>query len=167
MLVRPDALARTAGIESIHREIIDDCALAKVIKSSGGRVWLGLADVSSSLRPYESFREIQTMIERTAFSQLKHSTLLLIATVVGLLLTFVLPIALLLSGSPATTILATAALVLMAGSYMPMVLYYGLSPIWSLALPASACFYLWATLNSAWNFWRGHGGQWKGRSQDR
>ena len=166
ILVRPDALARAGGIESIRSEIIDDCALAKAIKGSGGRVWLGLADVSSSLRPYKSVREIRRMIERTAFNQLKHSTPLLIGTAVGLLLTFVLPVALLLSGSPAATVLATAAIVLMLASYVSMVLYYGLLPIWSLALPASACFYLWATLQSAWNFYRGHGGQWKGRAQD-
>ncbi len=166
MLVRPDALAGAGGVESIRSEIIDDCALAKAIKGSGGRVWLGLADVSSSLRPYKSVREIRRMIERTAFNQLKHSTPLLIGTAVGLLLTFVLPVALLLSGSPAATALASAAIVLMLASYVSMVLHYGLLPIWSLALPASACFYLWATLQSAWNFYRGHGGQWKGRAQD-
>ena len=155
MLIRPDALARAAGIESIRGEIIDDCALAKAIKGSGGRVWLGLADVSSSLRSYETVREIRKMIERTAFNQLKHSTLLLIGTAVGLLLTFVLPVALLLSGSPAATVLATAAIVLMLASYLPMVLYYGLSSMWSLVLPVSVCFYLWATLQSAWKFYRG------------
>jgi hopene-associated glycosyltransferase HpnB len=167
MLVRPDALARAGGIESIRSEIIDDCALAKAIKRSGGRVWLGLADASSSVRPYESVRELRRMIERTAFNQLNHSMLLLIGTVVGLLLTFVLPVALLLSGSPAATVLATGAIVLMLASYVSMVLYHGLFPMWSLALPASACFYLWATLQSAWNFQRGRGGQWKGRAQDR
>jgi hopene-associated glycosyltransferase HpnB len=167
MLVRPDALARAGGIESIRNEIIDDCALAKAIKRSGGRVWLGLADASSSLRPYETVREIRRMIERTAFNQLKHSALLLIGTVVGLLLTFVLPVALLMAGSPAATVLASAAIVLMLASYLSMVLYYGLLSMWSLALPVSACVYLWATLQSAWNFYRGHGGQWKGRAQDR
>ena len=167
MFVRPDALARAGGIESIRSEIIDDCALAKAIKRSGGRVWLGLADASSSVRPYESVRELRSMIERTAFNQLNHSMLLLIGTVVGLLMTFVLPVALLFSGSPAATVLATAAIVLMLASYVSMVLYHGLFPMWSLALPASACFYLWATLQSAWNFHRGRGGQWKGRAQDR
>jgi hopene-associated glycosyltransferase HpnB len=166
MLVRPDALARAGGIESIRSEIIDDCALAKAIKRSGGRVWLGLADASFSVRPYESVRELRRMIERTAFNELNHSMLLLIGTVVGLLMTFVLPVALLFSGSPAATVLATAAIVLMLASYASMVLYHGLFPTWSLALPASACIYLWATLQSAWNFYRGRGGQWKGRAQD-
>jgi hypothetical protein len=107
------------------------------------------------------------MIERTAFNQLKHSTLLLIVTVVGLLSTFVLPVALLFSRSPAARVLGTAAIALMLASYVSTVLYYRLFPMWSLALPASACFYLWATLQSAWNFHRGRGGQWKGRAQDR
>jgi hopene-associated glycosyltransferase HpnB len=167
MLVRPDALARTGGIESIRGEIIDDCALARAIKGSGGRLWLGLADVSCSIRSYESLREIQEMIQRTAFNQLKHSVLLLIGTVVGLLLTFVLPIALLFSGSPVATVLSAAAIILMLTSYLPMVFYHRLSPLWALALPVSACFYVWATLRSAWNFYHGRGGQWKGRAQDR
>jgi hopene-associated glycosyltransferase HpnB len=167
MLVRPDALARAGGIESIRGEIIDDCALARAIKGSGGRLWLGLADVSFSIRSYDSFSEIQKTIQRTAFNQLKHSMLLLVGTAVGLLLAFVLPIALLFSGSPVAAALAAAAITLMLASYLPMVVYYRLSPLWSVALPVSACFYLWATLQSAWNFYRGHGGQWKGRAQDR
>lgn len=167
MLIRPDVLARAGGIETIRGEIIDDCALAKAIKQSGGRVWLGLADSSCSIRPYESASEIRQMIERTAFNQLKHSTLLLIVTVVGLLLTFGLPAVLLLVGSPTAIAFAAAAIFLMLGSFVPIVRYYNLLPIWSLVLPVSACFYLWATLRSAINFYRGRGGQWKGRSQDR
>jgi hopene-associated glycosyltransferase HpnB len=166
-LVRPDALVRAGGIEAIREEIIDDCALAKAIKSSGGTTWLGLADMSSSLRPYQSFRQIREMIARTAFNQLKHSMWLLMGTVVGLLSTFVLPIALLVSGSSAVTVLAAIAIALMLGSYLSMLRYYKLSPIWSLGLPLSACFYMWAVVQSAWGFYRGHGGQWKGRVQDR
>jgi hopene-associated glycosyltransferase HpnB len=166
MLVRPDALELAGGIAGIRGEIIDDCALAKAIKRSGRHVWLGLADSSTSLRPYESFSEIRRMIERTAFNQLDHSTPLLFGTVVGLLLTFLLPVALLFAPSPLAIALAATSLVLMFGSYLPIVRYYGLSPAWTFALPLSACFYLWATLRSAWNYWRGKGGQWKGRAQD-
>ena len=34
-----------------------------------------------------------------------------------------------------------------------------------LALPAIAVFYAAATVGSAVNYWRGKGGQWKGRAQ--
>ena len=167
MLLRPEALAAAGGIGSIRGEIIDDCALATRIKRSGGRVWLGLADKSASIRPYDTIQEIRQMIERTAFNQLHHSMTLLIATVIGLIVTFVLPLTLLFSRSTVAEILGASAIALMVASYLPMVLYYRLTAVWSLTLPVSACLYLWATLRSAGNFYRGKGGQWKGRSQDR
>ncbi|HYL92633.1 MAG TPA: glycosyltransferase, partial [Alphaproteobacteria bacterium] len=73
ILIRPEALARAGGIESIRGEIIDDCALANRVKRSGGRIWLGLTTKTQSIRPYGSFREIGRMISRAAFNQLHHS----------------------------------------------------------------------------------------------
>lgn len=166
MLVRPAALARAGGIEAIRSEIIDDCALARAIKRSGGRVWLGLTESSRSLRSYGSFAEIGRMIARTAFNQLRHSTLLLVGTVIGLVLTYLLPAALVASGDRAAMALGGAAWVLMAVSYLPMVRFYSLNPVWALTLPLAAVFYMGATLWSAAQYWSGRGGQWKGRAQD-
>jgi len=56
---------------------------------------------------------------------------------------------------------------MMAGSYLPIVRFYRLNPVWSLALPVAALFYLRATTHSALNYWSGRGGEWKGRTQDR
>jgi hypothetical protein len=47
-----------------------------------------------------------------------------------------------------------------------MLKLYRLHPLWSLALPAIAIFYMGATLHSAIMYWTGKGGQWKGRVQD-
>ena len=55
------------------------------------------------------------------------------------------------------------ALLLMCGSYLPMVRFYGLSPLWALTLPVSATFYTVATIHSAIKYWSGRGGEWKGR----
>jgi hypothetical protein len=54
----------------------------------------------------------------------------------------------------------------MAVAYFPMVRYYRLNPAWTITLPATALFYAGATLHSAFQYWRGEGGQWKGRVQD-
>jgi hypothetical protein len=43
--------------------------------------------------------------------------------------------------------------------------YYRLSPAWVLLLPVTALFYASATILSAVRYWRGRGGQWKGRAQ--
>lgn len=166
MLVGRQALERAGGIEAIRSEIIDDCALAAAIKRSGGGVWLGLTESSQSLRPYGGLGEIDRMVARTAFNQLHHSVLLLVGCVAGLLLAFVAPIALLFSGRALPTALAAAAWALMSLTYLPMVRFYRLNPLRALTLPLSALFYMAATLHSVLNYWRGRGGQWKGRAQD-
>ena len=53
---------------------------------------------------------------------------------------------------------------LSAGSYQPTLARYGRSPLWALALPLIALFYMAATLGSALNYWRGRGARWKSRA---
>ena len=167
ILIRTEALERIGGIAAIRGEVIDDCALARAVKRTGGRVWLGVSADTHSVRPYESFGEIEKMIARTAFNQLRHSFWLLAGTVLGMLLIYILPLALLISGSAKPAIVGAIAFALMYASYLPMVRFYGLGPVWALTLPVSAAFYTAATVHSAVKYWRGRGGEWKGRAQDR
>ena len=106
------------------------------------------------------------MISRTAFAQLRHSYLGLAATLLGLLVTYVLPAGLLFVGDPPLIGLGLFALLLMSVCYLPMVRFYGLSPLWSLCLPLVAIFYAGAVIHSAAQYARGSGGKWKGRVQD-
>jgi len=166
ILIRPEALELCGGVAAIRSEIIDDCALARAVKRFGGQVWLGLTPTTRSERAYGSLTEIERMIARTAFNQLRHSALLLTGAVIGLLITYLLPVALVFSGD--RTLMAFGALgwLLMSLAYAPMARFYGLPLLGSLSLPASACFYLAATIHSAFKFWAGRGGEWKGRVQD-
>lgn len=166
MLVRPQALARSGGLAAIRAQIIDDCSLARSIKRAGGRVCLGLTRKARSLRPYGSASEIGRMIARTAFNQLGHSWLVLLGTLLGLVVTYLLPPLLLLSGSLIAATGGLAAWALMSLCYAPMVRFYRLNPLWTLTLPGAAAFYAGATVYSAWQYQRGRGGQWKGRAQD-
>ncbi len=166
ILLRPEALERAGGIEAIRNEIIDDCALALRVKSSGGRVWLGLTELAASIRPYGTFSEIGRMISRSAFNQLHHSALMLLLATIGLIATYLAPPLLLLSGRPLAVALGTAAWLLMMIAYIPMLRFYRLNPAWALLLPLVAVFYMGATLHSAFKFWMGRGGEWKGRIQD-
>ena len=166
MMIRPAALERAGGIAAIRQEIIDDCALAREVKRSGGKVWLGLTPDTHSLRAYNSFAEIERMIARTAFNQLRHSAWLLLGTVLGMLLVFVLPLVLMASSSGLLAAIGGAAYLLTSAAYLPMVRFYRLSPLWALTLPLSAVFYLAATIHSAMKYWSGRGGEWKGRDQD-
>jgi hopene-associated glycosyltransferase HpnB len=161
MLVRASMLRRIGGVERIRGEIIDDCALAREVKREGGRVWLGLTSRTVSLREYGDLGEIASMIARTAFTQLRHSTALLIGTVIGMALIYVVPPVGALTGNA----FAAGAWILMSIAYAPMLRFYGQSLLWAPLLPVVAVFYMGATVWSAIRYWRGRGGLWKGRTQ--
>ena len=165
ILLRRAALARMGGLSAIRGELIDDCALAHAVKRSGGTTWMGLTRASRSLRSYKRFGEIRDMIARTAFTQLRYSPFLLFGTLLGMLFTFVLPVALTLSPERRVWPFALAAWCLMTASFLPTVAFYRLSPVWAPCLPISAMFYAFATWLSALRHWLGRGGQWKGRAQ--
>ena len=166
MLIRPASLARAGGLAAIRGCIIDDCALARAAKSSGGRIRLGLARQTRSLRVYGSFAEIGAMISRTAFNQLRHSYLALAGTLLGLAVTYLAPPLLLLTRDPVVMGLGAAAWLLMSGCYLPMVRFYSVSWAYAPMLPAVALFYAAATVHSAIQYAAGRGGRWKGRAQD-
>lgn len=161
MLMRRTALERIGGLDSVKGELIDDCALARAVKR-GGRIWLGMTRETVSLREYPDLAAIWTMIARTAYAQLNYSVMLLIATVIGLGVTFLAPIFVLPSGRWATA-LGVAAWLAMSVTYAPMLRFYGASILRTPLLPAVAAVYLAATVASAWRHWRGRGGLWKGR----
>ncbi|MEJ0008134.1 MAG: hypothetical protein WDM77_17660 [Steroidobacteraceae bacterium] len=94
------------------------------------------------------------MISRTAFNQLRHSWPLLLGTLLGLLITYLLPPLLLGSGSLLGMIGGATAWALMSLCYAPMVRFYDLNPLWVFTLPAAAAFYGAATLHSAWQYRR-------------
>ena len=167
LLVRTKALERIGGIAAIHADLIDDCALARAVKRTGGRVWLGLSRRTESIREYATFGEIGRMISRTAFTQLRHSAWLLAGTVIGLAVTYLAPPAASLAGGTAAAALGSAAWLAMSVAYWPAVRFYGQGWFWAPLLPGAAAFYLGATVHSAVAYWRGRGGQWKGRTQDR
>ncbi|MCL5743180.1 MAG: glycosyltransferase, partial [Acidobacteria bacterium] len=149
MLLRAEALRRAGGLDAIRAAVIDDCTLARAVKSSGGRIWLGLSSKSRSIHGYGSFAEIGRMISRTAFAQLNHSGILLALTVAGLTITYLLPPVLLLSGSAWAGVLGGCAWGLMMIAYAPALRFYGRSVLWAPALPLVALFYMGATICSA------------------
>jgi hopene-associated glycosyltransferase HpnB len=167
LLIRREALERAGGIAAIAGELIDDCALARAVKRSGGRVWLGLSAGTQSIREYATFGEIGRMISRTAFTQLRHSPWLLAGTAIGLGVTYLAPPVATLAGTVPTAALGSAAWLAMSLAYWPAVRFYRQAPFWAPLLPLAAAFYLGATVHSALAYWRGAGGQWKGRTQDR
>jgi hypothetical protein len=164
MLVRRTALEGVGGIGRVRSAIIDDCALGRLLKRQGA-IWLGLTDRAVSIRPYAGMPEIRRMVARSAYAQLGYSPLLLTGTLIGLMLLFLAPPVWALLAPGQLWIAGLAAWGLMAISLVPMLRFYGRSPLWGLAMPAIGLLYALFTLDSAIQHWRGRGGMWKGRAQ--
>jgi hypothetical protein len=167
ILLRRAALESIGGLAPIRNEVIDDCALARVVKKNGGKIWMGVTRASISLREYKTFAEIRDLIARTAFTQLHYSSLLLVATLLGLFVTYWLPWILFFAGEDPAWLLGSTAASLMTVTFLFTVKFYKRSAIWALTLPFAAAFYGYATFLSAIRYWLGRGAQWKGRTQAR
>jgi hopene-associated glycosyltransferase HpnB len=168
VLVRRSRLERLGGLAAIRHRLIDDCALARAVKESGGRLWLGLADDSVSLRAYADLDAIWQMVARSAYTQLRHSPALLLGTVAGMALLYLAPPLLALGyplhGDLAAALAAAAAWAMMALSYRPTLAYYREPAAAAFLLPIAGLLYTAMTVDSARVYMKAGGNRWKGRS---
>ena len=166
MLVYRDALVRAGGLDRIRNHIIDDCALAQILKPTGA-IWLGLGPDSDSLRAYERLSDIWSMVTRTAYVQLSYSALLLAATVATMVVIYLLPpVSVFLGwelGRSPLLLSGLAAWASMSASYLPTLKLYG-QPAWtSIFMPVSALLYTLMTIDSARKFLTGKPPSWRDR----
>lgn len=193
ILIAREALERIGGIQVIRQALIDDCALAEAVKRgtgnwglgtreefsqslipntqypipTKGRIWLGLSSLTRSLRPYDSLATIWDMVARTAYTQLNYSPLLLLGTLVGMPLIYLVPPVCVILGAVwgnwAIAFTGLFGWLLMTFAYYPTIRFYKCSPWLAFSLPAIAFLYTLMTLDSALRHWQGRGGAWKGR----
>nr|WP_202446901.1 glycosyltransferase [Streptomyces sp. SID5468] len=171
VLLRRTAAERAGLPDSIRQAVIDDVSLARAVKRSGGRIWLGLADRVDSVRPYPRLAQLWRMVSRSAYAQLRHNPLLLLGTLLGLALIYLVPPAATIigavAGRPLVCAAGLAAWLVMTGTYLPMLRYYR-QPLWlAPTLPFTAALYAAMTADSAVQHYRGRGAAWKGRTYSR
>jgi hopene-associated glycosyltransferase HpnB len=163
ILIRTSKLDSIGGFGALHDAIIDDCTLAKLVKESDGRTWIGLSDDVEAIRPYGTLTNIWDMVARTAFTQLKYSLPLLLLCSALLAISFLTPLAGLLSGNSSVRFLSTISLIIMCVTYLPTVRHYKRSPLWVCSLPFASSLFLAMTWTSAIRYWRGERTRWKNR----
>lgn len=164
ILVRRAALERTGGIAAIRGALIDDVALARAIKRNGGRIWLGHSALARSVRPYPGVADIYRMVARSAYVQLRFSPTMLVGTLLGLAILFVVPPVAAICASGTGRWLGVFAWTVMAATFLPTLRRFRLAPWRALLLPLKAAFYMAATLGSAIDHHRGRGVVWKRRA---
>jgi hopene-associated glycosyltransferase HpnB len=170
VLISNQALTSIGGIASIKDALIDDCTLAQAVKSSGKNIWLGLSEITISLRGYDNLTVIWDTIARTAYTQLNYSPLLLIGTIIGMIIVYLIaPVGTiwgLVTGNWLVFSTCTVTWLLMIWAYLPTIKLYKIAWTWAGLLPAIAFLYLLMTIDSAVKYYQGQGGAWKGRTYD-
>jgi len=164
MLVKRAALDRIDGVSRIRQRLIDDCALARQIKSGSGRIWLGHGELAVSKRVYSNWSDVWNMIARTAYEQLGHSPLMLLGCVLAMGIIYCAPPLLTLCTQGSSRALGLLSWLMMAACFQPTLRRYRQSLLWGFALPFIGLFYLSATASSALRFHFGRGGGWKNRA---
>jgi hopene-associated glycosyltransferase HpnB len=163
ILIRRRALSRIGGIEAVRGALIDDVALAGAVKT-GGRIFLGHSALARSVRPYPGVADIWRMIARSAYAQLHYSRVLLAGTTLAMALVWLVAPAAALFGHGLTCFLGLLTWALFALAYLPTLARFQRSYLWAVCLPATALFYMAATIGSAVNHHLGRGVVWKGRA---
>ncbi len=163
MLVSRAALDRIQGVSRVRGNLIDDCALAGEIKSTGGRIWLGHAEGAVSTRVYAGWQDVGNMIARTAYAQLDCSPLMLLGCIVTMGVVYGAPPLLALFAHGLPRVLGLLSWFTMTLAFQPTLRRYRRSGLWGFALPCISLFYLCATVASALHRHAGPGGRWKNR----
>lgn len=164
ILLETRLLNEMGGFKVFRTELIDDCALARRVKSQGLKTWIGLTHSIRSLRAYNDLGTIWNMVARNAFTQLHYSGLLLILCTAILVAAFWFPVVGLAFGSGGTRYLSAFALAGMIVSYLPILRFYRISKWWALSMPVIGALYLGMTWTSAIRYWQGKRSEWKGRT---
>jgi hopene-associated glycosyltransferase HpnB len=171
MLVRTDALRQIGGFAAIRGALIDDCTLAAALKRHRPPIWLGMTQSVRSLRAYESLGDFWGMVARSAFTQLRYSTALLLLATALMLITLLAPVVGValgaVAGEPSLLLVAGAAWLALGAAYLPVVAFYRLPAAWALTLPLASALFLAMTWSSAVGFWRGRRASWKARDYGR
>ena len=176
LLMRRDDLIVLGGYARLRDTLIEDLRMAELFKRSGRRTYLGVTRGVFHTRMYENWREVFEGLARSAWEGAGCSLWKVLAGVaVGIILA-VLPWASLaalwlqhlFAGIPLmhdpAFVAAASACAASTVIYCPVVVFAGLSPLYTFTLPLASLFYSTVAIVSAFRSITGPGLRWKGRS---
>jgi len=165
ILIKTETLHAIGAFASLHTALIDDCTLAAHVKKRAQqRTWIGLSHAARSHRGYAELTQIWNMVARTAYTQLKYSTILLtLCTFIMGTMFWLAPFAFLFFSTLNLFVIGMLTWIAMFFAYTPTLVYYQRSLFWVLALPLIGTLYLAMTWTSALRYWYGERAHWKDR----
>jgi chlorobactene glucosyltransferase len=177
ILVRRETYDRVGGHESVRDAMLEDVALARLVKSSGGRLLFLPGASWVRTRMYRTFSGMWEGWTKNLYLLAGERTGPLLKTMVTFCLLDYLPLgAVLVFGFAAAVDLmdwklavplmlpGVFSFILRGLRYSSAIARLGFEPaLGDYRIPGSFLFSL-LLLNSAWTYWRGHKVKWKGRT---
>ena len=185
LLIRQETYLRVGGYSSIRNQMIDDYAIAHLVKKNRGTIWLADGREFISIRMYQSFSEIWKGWRKNFYAGLKlpfrvgykkrqwilwekKPMMTLLFVTLFLSFTFVFPplgFFWTLFSKPSIFTLILPTLTFFAFLFFGFSLYtrLGKSPFWTFTLPLGAAITLGIAIASSWQNLAGGGPIWRGR----
>lgn len=159
ILVRRAAYERVGGHEAVRAEIVEDIALGKRMKESGGRLDVHLAPTLAWTHMYGTFRDLWVGLRKNAFAGMEYQLRKYLTGAIGgqiMAWTPLVAIAMALYYRDWPLGLAGLCGVLaQAASVAPLIPYLRVSPLFVFSIPLGSAAYTAIATASVWNHYRG------------
>ncbi len=174
ILIRRSVYTALGGHQAIRQHVVEDKALAELVKRNGYRLLVGDGRLVASTRMYTSLAEIWEGWTKNIYLGMRHRLgLLLVGALLGLTGALILPAWLLgglglylATGQPMTALIAGQGLALWTAliyARWQVCRTFGISPWYAFTLPLGAAVFTAMMGASAFKVLTGRGVTWKGR----
>jgi chlorobactene glucosyltransferase len=162
-LVAREVYQVSGGHEALRDAVVDDIALARLVRRHGGKTEIVRAEDLVSLRMYRGLREVVDGFTKNTFSALGRSYVAGFVVVAGCVVFHILPYALALTGDPVS--IATIIIISLTRLILFRALRYRLDAAIFLH-PVMAAIWTWIFLRSIWLTGIRRKVIWRGRTYD-
>lgn len=162
-LVRRASYDLAGGHEALHDAVVDDVALARLVRRSGGRTTVVRADHCISVRMYHGLREIISGFTKNAFAVFGYNYFVAFFFLAVAIVFHILPYALALTGDAVA--LVTIGLIAVTRVIVFVPLRYRIDNA-ILGHPLMTAVWCWILLRSVWFTGIRRQLHWRGRTYD-
>jgi hypothetical protein len=161
-LIRRSAYEALGTHRRLAMEVVDDIKLGKLVKTSGFRSGVGVAEEMLRVRWQEGLGNIIRGLEKNAFAAMGYSVAQVFAGIVLMLLLDVLPFAAIPFTSGSARLAAAGAALVAVLSQAVIATGSRVSPLYGLTHPLGALVMIWTVMRSAAITLRNGGITWRG-----
>jgi glycosyltransferase involved in cell wall biosynthesis len=161
-LIKRSAYEACGTHRRLAMEIVEDMKLGKLVKQTGLRSCVGVAQEAVVVRWHAGLGNLVRGVTKNFFAALGYSLPLVFAAVLGMLLTNVAPFFAVIFGHGWVRVLAGVAVVMALGFHIGVDWAMRVSPFYALTHPLGAVIFCWMLLRSTVVTLRDGGVTWRG-----